>query len=425
MERLIKDNSLLRHTLKTMISNKVRFFLTILGIILGVALFSFTVLNFDNSYRTESKKYEQFGENTTVLFGDFDITTYETISESLETDAVTFYYDPLVAKTGDSILESSVYFTGVHEDFLNMPIPDVNLSQGVYYSELICGRTFSDDEYCDIYNVGLISESSAHFLFGEENPLDKDLSITFKNNSVNFKIVGIIKDSFDGLLIADSNNESLLTDGVVKQEMRINFYVPQRTYDRFNKDTNYNNDVKNISMIVAADYRFDLSNLNKQLKYYFENPSNVRVVTSNDIADQFKKNFKSLKDKYLGLCIIFALLSCLILMVIMLFSIKERVYEIGLKKALGASNFDIAFQFIIEFFATGLIGSFLGVLLGIFAFSINGIFTMKGMLYFYIYPSLLSIITPFFIMLALIMVFSFIPALIASRVKIVDAIRFE
>lgn len=417
MERFY-NNSLLKHSIKTMFSNKIRFLLTLVGVIVGVTLFTFTILNFDNNYRTICKKYEQFGEDTIVLKGQFSFDDFHNISEWENVENIV-YYNKFLQANPYKTKGFSFYITGVSENFLKMPIPDANAGSYVYYSNLLYGRTFTEEELLGLSNGAIINESTSLLFFGKRDAVGEKITVTINNENVNFYIVGIIQDSFIGLKQFDTYYKKMVKNEDVSNNIALNLYIPQMIYDSYQKG------ISDIEKIVITDSNLDVEELNGFIFKYFKKAKLVDINTSDLVRQEHNNEFNSFKNIYLFLSVIFALFSCLILIVIMLFSIKERVYEIGLKKALGAKNIDIVFQFMSEFIVVGFLGSLIGVLLGIFAFSLNNIFTSQGVLCYYVFPSYYAIIAPFFIMLAFITIFSVIPAIIAGKVNIIDAIRFE
>lgn len=417
MERYYNTNTM-RHSFKTLFSNKIRFFLTIIGIIVGVMLFTFTVLNFDNNYRMINKRYEQFGQDTVVLNGDFSSVDYINISQWEHVEDIVAYNQYIQAKpykTDDYLF----YMTGVGENYLQMPLPDINSTSYVYYSKLLYGRDFNNAEINGLVNAAMINETTSVLFFGSRSAVGETITLIINGKKINFTIVGIIQDSFTNLSQFDTLQGGLLNDATLVQNYDMNMYIPQAVYNKYAKENAI------IEKIVITNSQLSLSDLNNFLFDYYGGAKLININNSSKIKQEQIDDLNDFKNLYFVLSCIFVVFSGLVLIVVMLFSIKERVYEIGLKKALGARNIDIVFQFVGEFIVLGFLGSILGVIFGVLSFCINCIFSNKGVLYFYVFPSIYAIITPFFVMMLFICVLAFIPAIIAGKVNIIEAIRFE
>jgi len=113
------------------------------------------------------------------------------------------------------------------------------------------------------------------------------------------------------------------------------------------------------------------------------------------------------------------------IMNIMLATVEERINEIGLRKAIGAKNFQIMMQFLIEAvtitFISGIIGIILGVLI---SWAITSIVTMMGYKWDLVI-SLSSIFLASFVSILIGIVFGVVPARKASRLNPIEALRYE
>ena len=108
------------------------------------------------------------------------------------------------------------------------------------------------------------------------------------------------------------------------------------------------------------------------------------------------------------------------IMNIMLVSVTERTREIGIRKALGASNSDIRVQFIVESIIICIIGGAIGVVFGGIFGAIAGIFIKMA-----VYPTLPSIIIAVAFSMAIGVFFGYYPANRAAKMNPIDALRYE
>jgi putative ABC transport system permease protein len=119
-----------------------------------------------------------------------------------------------------------------------------------------------------------------------------------------------------------------------------------------------------------------------------------------------------------GIAAISLLVGGIGVMNIMLVSVTERTKEIGLRKALGAKREDILFQFLLEAVMLSLTGGIIGVILGIIASALVSLF-------FTTQVTLWSVLLAFTFSTAVGIIFGLTPAIRASRLSPIDALRYE
>ena len=105
---------------------------------------------------------------------------------------------------------------------------------------------------------------------------------------------------------------------------------------------------------------------------------------------------------------------------IMLVSVTERITEIGLRKALGATSRDIRRQFLIEAAALSAIGGILGVAVGVLTIVLLPKFTSIGMAL-----SAPSIVVSVVVATAIGLIFGVYPAVRAARLAPIEALRAQ
>ena len=111
---------------------------------------------------------------------------------------------------------------------------------------------------------------------------------------------------------------------------------------------------------------------------------------------------------------------------IVFFSIKERIPEIGIRRAFGASKTDIAFQLILEMIIIAFIASAAAVATSFYACKIAEIFMVSNLfISFKIRVSAAQLILPVLVGIAEAIVCSIIPSLYAANIKVTDALKFE
>ncbi|MFA6473773.1 MAG: ABC transporter permease [Patescibacteria group bacterium] len=161
-------------------------------------------------------------------------------------------------------------------------------------------------------------------------------------------------------------------------------------------------------------------------------------VVANRIKDQFKDEVIVLSpiklgetiDKasaifnaiILGSAVIALIVGGFSIINTMVMSISERKREIGIKKAIGASNRSIAWDYTLEAGAIGILGGLIGMGFGLLAiFFINGQTAKSGAEIFLVTPGFMVGVVVFSLVLGL--VAGLLPAVRASKMNAVDAIR--
>ena len=127
-----------------------------------------------------------------------------------------------------------------------------------------------------------------------------------------------------------------------------------------------------------------------------------------------------------AIIVVIIIISGFMIVTIYIFSVKERMYEIGVRRALGASEFDIVYQFIIEGIITALVAGIMTMLVSVIACNLATSYLI-GELYMDIRLVLSKelIFSMFGVSVLQGIAFCFIPAMIASKIRPTEAIRWD
>ncbi len=270
-------------------------------------------------------------------------------------------------------------------------------------SKPVYGRFFTNRELENMEKVAVIGQTVAENLFGEENPLGKVIKIKRRN----FRVIGVLP-------LKGASGPSNRDDVII---------VPLTTAMKSLLGRKY---YQAIVIEVAEREKMPfvqekLVELMRRRDHVQEGrPDSVMVMNLADIQEIFSGITRTL-NLLLG---IIASISLVVggigIMNIMLVSVSERTKEIGLRKAVGATRFTILVQFLIESSVISLVGGALGILLGIAAALILG--KAAG---WAIYISPFSIILSFCFAAGIGILFGFWPAKKASLLSPIDALRYE
>lgn len=401
------------HFLKTTFANRPRAILTIFGIFVCIVILTFLLVRIESLHKETTLQYAELPRDVAFLSGqiyDEEIADFSSVYADI--DVIKFRLtDRGTVRGMDKLAVNAI---GVPNDFLSRYILDLSSSVGAYMSELACGRLFTESERLGLENAVILNESSALLLFGKENPLGQIVQTESESRTVkDHKVVGVIRDSYFTSR-AYRNYREAKTNAY-----KINFYVPSA--EERSSDTAYQNVIlcgrgKDISSFVQSGAFFGNEH-SPFLKSKFDTYTYAQMRSIVQESMQFFKKYVSL----IGIVI-----ACegLTIILFMIFAIKERVGEIGIRKALGATGFDIAVQFIFEYQILNLIGTAAGMLTGVF---ISGIvkladFAATGFIVFVNVAPVLALVAACSVTVVLLL--SLIPAWIAQRVKIADSLRF-
>ncbi|MFZ4983977.1 MAG: ABC transporter permease [Blastocatellia bacterium] len=351
----------------TLRQNKLRSFLTILGVVVGTMTVIVIAALVTGIEERVAGEIESFGTNSIYIFKfdpgfNFDPSAEERMRKPISgEDAVA------LDQECPSLLNVAAFMSPV--DFLQGPMADrvkiryrdtemINATvQGAFPSyfqmgvvEVTEGRFFTDGENSTRADVCVIGRDVANTLYPNVNAIDKELTI----NGRNYRVIGVLKlrDSF--LQPAeDPGNEN---KGV---------YIPYLTIRKI-----YPNVKENFVIAQAAPGRIDEAVeeirqvLRKRRKVGWDQPDNFGLQTSEGIIKQFQAITSGVFLLMVAISSVGLLIGGIGVMNIMLVSVTERTKEIGVRKAIGARRRDIIVQFLVEAATLTGVGGVLGILLG-------------------------------------------------------------
>ena len=272
--------------------------------------------------------------------------------------------------------------------------------------------------------VILIDESLSKILFGKVDVVGQKIKI--RANSMdgsviysNYSIVGVFEASAQSKEEYKQIKKALKDETSEYVEANFCFYIPYTAaYNTYNGENGYMN------IVCESDkenYK-SISNAIRQLK--LSNDCNIidADIIYNDIASRIAESRNTMMY---AMFFVFTI-SGLCIMNTMMFSVKERINEIGIRKAIGAFNSDIVTQFLFEGFIYGVISGVLGAIISSWLLSI-GFLVLKDNFIdverIVISFETLGLAVTMSILVGIIA--SLIPAIYASRIKISDALKFD
>lgn len=387
---------LLKISIASILANKLRSFLTMLGVIIGVCAVIILVSIGQGTTASITESIEAMGSNLITVNimgrGATSNLTYEEAKAFADLDGVAASA-PVVSgnvtiKYGNNEMES-VSLMGVDSDYKTIRNRSI---QG--------GRDIISLDVENRHNSAVLGVDVIDELFLEgTNPVGEIVQV----NGTNFTVIGVLDES--GSSMGASNDEVIL--------------IPISTAQRFLNSSG-------VSMIYASAENADasaqaVSAIENELFVKFkENEDAYRVSSQDDMLETVSDISQTMSLMLGGIAGISLLVGGIGIMNIMLVSVTERTREIGIRKAIGARRRDILTQFIIEAAVVSGVGGIIGVIVGwggcILVSSFAGITTAVAM------P---IVLIAFMFSLAIGIIFGYLPARKAAGLKPVDALRFE
>jgi len=258
------------------------------------------------------------------------------------------------------------------------------------------GRGINETDVKLARKVAVIGKNVVEKLFGQVNPLDKQIVI----GDQKFLVVGVLSDLGSMGVSAGGNDHS---------------FIPVTAAAKIFGSENLQ------TLSVKAKTKEDIPAAIKATKRYLSKElteDDFSVVDSSSLLSTINQILGVLTAALGGIAAISLVVGGVGIMNIMLVSVTERTREIGLRKAVGAKPKDILVQFVIEAVVLSVLGGAVGIAIGAGgAFAINKVFPAV--------VSLWSIALAFGVSAAVGIIFGVTPALKASKLDPIDALRYE
>ena len=392
-------------SLRAITRNVLRSFLTILGVVIGVAAVITMVTLGKGATRSVSDQISSMGSNLLMLrpgqrFGptadaapNFKLADVEAIRTQISTiDAVA----PVASLSVTAVYQARNWST------------IVNGSTNDYFRagnwEIVSGREFSETEERSGRAVCVIGETVRSNLFGTQNPVGSDIRI----KQFSCEVVGLLKAKGQSAMGSDQDDTVIM---------------PLRTVQRRLTGTQ---DVSRLTVAVREGASIDAAKeqlvlLMRERRNIAENEDdNFRVMDTRQIAETLTGTTRILTMLLGAVAAVSLLVGGIGIMNIMLVSVTERTREIGIRLAIGALEREVLLQFLIEAVVLASLGGLIGLALA--AGASMTIARMMGIPY--LFDPLTNLLS-FLFSAAIGVIFGFFPARRAARLDPIDALRHE
>jgi macrolide transport system ATP-binding/permease protein len=399
----------LRQAAQSMISHKMRSFLSILGILIGVAAVIAMLAVGTGAKESIEKQLSSLGSNLVMVmpgssriggissgagavtrFTFQDVAAIEKLTDRIKR------VNPAVSGKGQVVYANKNWSTQVEGDSVNYALMRAAIPT--------VGRFFTDEEVKRRDKVVVLGVTVVKQLFGDIDPIGENIKI----NLVNFKVIGILPEKG--------------ATGFRDQDDTVIIPVTTAMYRVFGKEYLDSISVEAASPEVIASIQDDISQIIIKQHHLVTKDEQDSFQTRNmaDIKNTLEATTKTMSLLLGAIAAISLLVGGIGIMNIMLVSVTERTREIGLRKAIGASNKDIMVQFLIESVLMSFLGGITGILLGGGASVLITIFAKWT-----VRVSLSSVILATTFSLVVGIVFGLWPAHKASKLDPIEALRYE
>lgn len=437
----------IKEAIASILSNKMRSLLTMLGIIIGISSVIIITTIGGSIQSTLTATMNSMGGNTVAAYvearypdseADWETWVYPTmeeedyVSQEMIDGLVAAYPDEIQGVAAQSYLGSGQIKDEADSDnYANINLNGITPEYLDYMRlEMYAGRSLTAEDNKQKKKVCLIADTMASRYFDGENPIGEQISVTTSDGGIfDFVIVGVYE-----------YNQALFgrVDTSVAEKDRVTeVMIPLQTCFKLQGTDQTGYEYFNLLLTPLAD----VEKATLDIQNYFE-----EIYANNEDFHIFAYNMQSnmgMINTVLGVVTVavsgIAAISLIVggvgVMNIMLVSITERTREIGVRMALGAKRRTIKLQFVIEAIVLCLIGGLIGITIGVGIGALLGQvagFVIQNMYSEYanyiimeVHPSGTAIMLSLFFSMLTGIFFGYYPANKASKMEVIDALRYE
>lgn len=380
--------------IKSLLSSKMRSFLTMLGIIIGVASVILLVSLISGMAADMSSSFESMGTNLISVSirgrgGNITIDPDDMQDLADENSDVIAAVTPAVkimnitAKYETNNITTSA--TGCNEYYTD--IKNAEVDSGRFITYLDCQNR---QKTC-VLGSYIVNE-----LFDGASPIGEQIKI----NGTAFTVVGVLKEK------ADSEEGS--DDDII--------LIPYTSASRLSQMRSISS--YSFSAISTDTVEGAMAKINNKMTEYFSSTDYYSVFSASQALDQVNEIMGTVTLVLVGVAAISLLVGGIGIMNIMLVSVTERTREIGIRKSLGAKRRDIMSQFVVEAATTSSVGGIIGIVIGmVSAYGVGSLLDMT------VKPSWYAVLIAFSVSVIIGITFGYFPANKAAKMHPIDALR--
>ena len=406
----MNTTNLLKIALRALANNKLRGFLTMLGIIIGVASVITMLAIGQGSKRSIQAQISEMGSNMIMIQPGADMRGgVRQDASAMETLKLQDYEDIVnetryVSATSPSVNSSGQVIYGAN----NAPTTVYGISPDymeIRRYEVEDGDMFSDQDVQTAAKVCVIGKTVVDNLFpGGENPVGK----VIRFQKLPFRVVGVLKSKGYNSMGMDQDDLILAPYTTIQKKVLAITHLQGITCSAL-KEEYTDQAIDEISEILRRNHRLRETDDDDFTIRSMQELSTMLTSTTDIMT--------TLLAAVAGISLLFG---CIGIMNIMYVSVTERTREIGLRMSIGAKGMDILAQFLIESILISVTGGLIGVLFGVGAALIVNVVA-----HFPIYIQPWSVLLSFVVCTVTGVFFGWYPAKKAAQLDPIEAIRYE
>ncbi|MFZ3054518.1 MAG: ABC transporter permease [Minisyncoccales bacterium] len=406
----------IQNSWKIIVRNKVRSFLTMLGIIIGITAVIIVLSVGESVQGLILNEVKSIGSNLIgILPGYAEEDGAPSAAFGVVNTTLKYEDGEAIINSDYSHIESvAMYISG--SDLISLNDKKMSITfygttasyPDVQNSTVESGRFFTKEEEVGNAKVVVLGSKVAEELFQGQDPLGMKIKI----KKTNFTVIGVLKSKGGGLI---QNEDS-------------NLFVPIKTAQNILLGINHLGFIR-----VKVDKPENIDGAMEHIKSILRDRHNIENASEDDFSvrsvAQALDTISSITDALRFFLAAVAAISLVVggfgIMNIMLATVQERTKEIGLRKAIGAKNKDIVTQFLIEAITITFISGIIGILVGtLILFLISTIVNAMGYSWEMI-VSPISIILGCLVSIGIGLIFGIAPAQKAATLNPIEALRYE
>lgn len=398
--------TIIKVALKSLFANKLRSFLAMLGIIIGVGSVISMIALASGASKQVLERIASMGTNLLIVRPGQ--RGHRGVMSGTRQNLTVKDAQAIINKVSGIEQVSPVVRRGAQLKYLKKNTNSSVIGTTITYFpirnfEVEKGRPFTDGEAERMARVAVIGSVTAENLFENVDPLSKNIKV----NGINFRVIGVLKSKGDQGWFNPDDQVIVPYTTAMKQLFGLDYL--REINIQVAEDADFSEVQEEIAKLLRRNHR-----LQRDVPDDFYIRSQAEMI---ETTSSVSRTFTILLGSIAGISL---LVGGIGIMNIMLVTVTERTREIGVRKAVGARNRDILRQFLVEAILMSCIGGLMGVGAGIGTADIIGRFTN-----FPTVVGLLSVVLVLLFSAAVGIFFGYYPAYRAAKLDPIEALRYE